>query len=495
MYEEDDGAKHSPHRLSLPAVPSSSPFQTLRVTKSGATNGNISLPKIEDTQASYNIKQGQFIDPRYPLGHTTIEQLTPYSTPALFKSKDQQNHNGVVGSSKELHIVNSFSFAGNLGGFPVTLPYTPKSNDTSWNSSHGNPVGTSVVGRPTSLTHLTTLGNAHPCNDVDNDNEILGKSPKPDNLNADASDEAQDEYPLDSDSMEEDMAYVLGTALDNFQEAHIPPSSVAQAWDRDSRSAVEYDSTLQHSSPNEPIASHIVDTAENPNSNHDDLLDEDVDWNVVYTMTSIIPNSASSTNLQNTANPLLQGKITRMEKFVESGARIENMKPLKPFVRPPFPEKVRGHSVVSELSPRTVLRTCFRIGELVNQAVHCLNHRQDVVFELFARVTYSSRESLQRNQHFQFIDLFKDQLPYPAGVFSNWRVGTQLDRQSAAFLDTRAEPKLCRCVCKPRRDPKVAIGLTLVVTAIREIDWAHIILAKKTVCGGSDDAARDAVTQ
>ncbi|KAI2784307.1 hypothetical protein F4815DRAFT_208694 [Daldinia loculata] len=495
MYEEDNGVKHSPHKLSLPAAPSSSPFQTLRVTKSGATNGSISFPKTEDAQASYNIKQGQFVDPRYPLEHTTIEQLTPYSTPTVFKSKGQQNRNGVVGSSKELHIVNSPPLARSLGRFPVTLPYTPKSIDASWNSSHGNLVGTTVVGRPTGLTHLTTLGNAHPCNGADNDNQILGKSSKPDNPNADASDDAQDEYPLDSDLMEEDMAYLLGTALDNVQEAHIPPSSVAQAWDRDSRSAVEYDSTLQHSSPNELSASHIVDMAENPNSNQDDLLDEDVDWNVVYTMTSTIPNGASSTNLQDTANPLLQEQITRTEELVERDARIEDTTPLKPFVRPPFPEKVRDRSAVSELSPRTVLRTCFRIGELVNQAIHCLNHRQDVVFELFARVTYSSRESLQRNQHFQFIDLFKDQLPYPAGVLSNWRVGTQLDRQSAAFLGTRAEPKLCRCVCKPRRDPKVAIGLTLVVAAIREIDWAHIILAKKTVCGGSDDAARDVVTQ
>ncbi|KAI1662170.1 hypothetical protein F4813DRAFT_378506 [Daldinia decipiens] len=475
MHEEDDGVKHSPHRSSLPTVPSSSPFQTLRVTKSGATNGSIFLPKIEDAQASYNIKQGQFIDPRYLLGHTTIKQLTPYSTATLFKSKDQHNHNGVVGSSKEIRIVNGSPLAGNPGGFPATLPYTPKSIDDSWNSSHGNLVGTLVVGRPTSLTHLTTLGNAHPCNGAGNDNAILGKSSKPDNPNADTSDDAQDEYPLDSDSMEEDMVYLLGTALENVQEAHIPPSSVAQAWDRDSRSAVEYDSTLQHSSPNELIASHIVDVAENPNSNHDDLLDEDVDWNVVYTITSTVPNGASSTNLQNTANPLLQGQIARTEKIVECDARAEDTTPLKPFVRPPFPAKVRDRSVVSELSPRTVLRTCFRIGELVNQAIHCLNHRQDVVFELFAR----------------FIDLFKDQLPYPAGVLSNWRVGTQLDRQSAAFLDTRAEPKLCRCVCKPRRDPKVAIGLTLVVTAIREIDWAHIILAKKTVCRGSDDAARD----
>ncbi|KAI0113207.1 hypothetical protein F4814DRAFT_338728 [Daldinia grandis] len=494
-YEEEDDVKHSPQRLSPPAAPSFGPFQTLRVTKSGTINGRIPLLKIEDAQASYNTEQSQFIDPRYPLGHTTIGQLTPYSTPTPFKPGGQQNHNSIVESSKQLDIVNGSPLIKNLRGIPVTLPYTPKSIDASWNSSHDNLVGITALRRLTNLTHPTTLGNAHTCNGNDNDNEMLSKSSKPDDLNADPSGDVQDEYPLDSDLMEEDMAYLLRAALDNAQEAHIPPPSVAQAWDRDSRSAVEYDSTLQHSSPNALSVSHIIDVTEDPNSNQDDLLDEDVDWNIVYTMTSIIPNGASSASLKDIANPSLHDQTTRTEGIVKCDARVEDTAPLKPFVRPPFPEKVRDRSAVSELSPRTVLRTCFRIGELVNQAIQCLNHQQDVVFELFARVTYSSRESLQRNQHFQFIDLFKDQLPCPAGVLSNWRVGTQLDRQSAAFLGTRVEPKLCRCVCKPRRDPKVAIGLTFIVTAIREIDWAHIILAKKTVCGASDDAAQDAVTQ
>ncbi|KAI1482095.1 hypothetical protein F4774DRAFT_328921 [Daldinia eschscholtzii] len=475
-YEEKDS-------LSLPTAPSSSPFQRLRVTKSKATNGSTSFSNLQSIQAQHNIKQDQFVDPRYITGHTSIEQLTPCSTSTLSTSGNQQNYNGAVGPFNELNIVNNP---------PVTPPYIPKSIDASRNLSHGNLVSTAVVGRPTSLAHLTTLttlGNAHPCSSAGNDNEILSDPPKAYNLDTDTCEDVQDEYPLDDDLMEEDMAYLLETTLDSVQEAHMPPPSVTQAWDCDSRSAVEYDPTLQYSSPEEPSAPQMVDIAESSDSNQDDLLDEDVDWNVVYTMTSTIPNNASSTYLRDAAHTCQANEVD------ERGAHIADTVPLKPFVRPPFPEKVRDRSAVSELSPRTVLRTCFRVGEMVNQAVYCLNHRQDVIFELFARVTYSSRESLQRNQHFQFIDLFKDQLPYPVGVLSNWRVGTQLDHQSAAFLGTNAGPKLCRCVCKPRRDPKVAIGLTLVITAIKEIDWAHVRLAKKTVCGGSDDAARDVVTQ
>ncbi|KAI0839784.1 hypothetical protein F5Y06DRAFT_264604 [Hypoxylon sp. FL0890] len=326
---------------------------------------------------------------------------------------------------------------------------------------------------------------------VDNANESPEEST---NLDSGANIDLEDEYPLDDDLMEEDIACLLDTAMDDVQETRIPPSSVTQAWDHDSRSAAEYDPTLQHSSPlssiGKPGGPQTVDAAWKHNNSDDDLLDEDVDWNAVYAMTSTIPTDSSTAGLQGIVHPPLGNGFTYTEKTVEHNSHVKNdALPMKPFVRPPFPEKVRDRSVISGLSSNTVLRTCFRIGEIINQAVHCLNHRQEVVFELFARVTYSSRESLQRRQHFQFVDLFKDQRLYPAGILSDWRVGSQLDRQSSAFLGTNSEPRICRCVCKPVRDPKISIGLSLVVLAIRETDWMQIRWAKKMFCGGSEDTA------
>ncbi|KAI1380365.1 hypothetical protein F4677DRAFT_257695 [Hypoxylon crocopeplum] len=198
-------------------------------------------------------------------------------------------------------------------------------------------------------------------------------------------------------------------------------------------------------------------------------------------MTSMAPKGPSTASLQRTG----VDQITRLETPTEHDAHVEDAASLKPFVRPPFPEKVRDRSVVSGLSSDTVLRTCFRIGEMINQATRCLNDHQEVVFELFARVTYSNRESLERKQHFQFIDLFKDQYPYPAGVFTNWRAGSQVDQQSAAFLGLKDNPKMCWCMCKPVRDRKSPIRLTLVIMTIRETDWAHIEWAKRVVCGAS----------
>ncbi len=134
-----------------------------------------------------------------------------------------------------------------------------------------------------------------------------------------------------------------------------------------------------------------------------------------------------------------------------------------------------------------MLRTCFRTGVMINQAARCFDSQQDVVFELYARVTYSNRASLERRQHFQFLDLFKDLRPCPSGALVNWRVGSQLDRQSSAFLSMSNGPKLCRCICKPIKDPIIPNGLYFAILSISETSWKQIEWRKMVVCGSSDE--------
>ncbi|KAI2468360.1 hypothetical protein F4781DRAFT_398550 [Annulohypoxylon bovei var. microspora] len=426
-YEESRDAKRSKRQPSLLTTPSSNPFQTLRVTKARITGNNVCLFKpAEDTYRDYGESRGQVADFQYPLGWTIAEPLTPYPTRGWQESRDQVNSNSIVELANDSDAIDD--------------PLLPVSSS-----------------------------------------------------NAVASIDLRDEYPLDDDLMEEDITCLLDTAVDNVQETHIPPSSVTKAWDHDSRSAVEYDSTLQYSSPfsssENQKGSQSVSVTGGLGNGEEDLLDDDVDWNTVYTMTSTIPKDSSAVGPQDIVRPPPTDQSTYMEKPIENNHRVEETIPLKPFVRTRFPEKIRDRSIVSGLSSDTVLRTCFRIGEMVNQAANCLGHRQEVIFELFARVNYSNRESLQRRQHFQFIDLFKDQRPYPAGVLTNWRVGSQLDRQSSAFLNLSTEPRICRCICKPIKDSKTTVGVSLVVLAIRESDWMQIKWAKQIVCGGPDDAA------
>ncbi|KAI3335536.1 hypothetical protein F4824DRAFT_463801 [Ustulina deusta] len=307
--------------------------------------------------------------------------------------------------------------------------------------------------------------------------------------NAILSDDSSDSYPLDDDIAEEDMVQLLTYPPGSVTENHIPPSSV-QGWDHESQSAGEYDPTLkcsppdlQEANPNAAGIEHGPETRQSDAS--EDLLDEDVDWNAVL---------ANANTLQETPSidsppEIKASKCVNMVMYTESPGNIghysDEAGPLTAFVRPPFPGKVRDRPSVPGMSSDMLLRTCFRIGAMISQTACCFNHQQNVVFELYARVTYSSRETLSRKQHFQFVDLFKDQQPYPAATLTNWRIDSQLDKDSSAFLDTCGGPRLCWCVCKPIKDTKAAIGWTYTVLKIKEIDWEQIHWAKRIICGDS----------
>ncbi|KAI1816530.1 hypothetical protein GGS20DRAFT_213622 [Poronia punctata] len=295
-----------------------------------------------------------------------------------------------------------------------------------------------------------------------------------------------DEYPLDDDIADDNIIQLLADNTGSVQEYHIPPSSV-QKWHCGSRSPVEYDPTLQYTPPNQrqpdsSITERGTVSPANQIVGPDDLLDEEVDWSAVLLEVSAMQhNPLVDSRDTDASRPKGTGVVRHAPKaiHVEPG----DSTPLKPYVRPPFPEKVRDRPEVPGLSSDTILRTCFRVGMMVEQTARCFCHRQDVIFQLYARVTYSHRENQIRKQHFQFVDLFKDQNPYPSATLSSWSVGSQLDRDSASFLDTSKGPRLCWCMCKPMRDPKTVIGYTYTVLKIREVDWDEIRWAKDIVCG------------
>ncbi|KAI1141547.1 hypothetical protein F5Y05DRAFT_373017 [Hypoxylon sp. FL0543] len=494
-HDENSNAKRVKYQWPLPASPSSSPLQTLRATKSRNVSKCDSFSNTGDyTLGEYDASKGQNVESECPWGRTTMNQLIPYLTVREKQFEDQLDHNLVEESANQLYELNSPFFTEDNSSVTMTFPGTLATTDASQNLSSINPAGMPINGSPTLLEHLAEFDSGVLREDKDEHNQLPKESAGPANLNSGVDVDLEGEYPLDDDLMEEDIACLLDAAMDNVQEAHVPPSSITQAWDQDSRSAAEYDSTLQYSSPlsstGKPNNPQVAGMTEKRDDGEYDLLDEDVDWNAVYAMTSTVSRDPSAAGFHGVARPPLRDKVAYTEKPVEHNPHVKNdAMRIKPFIRPPFPEKARDRSAVAGLSSNTVLRTCFRIGEMINQAAHCLRHRQEVVFELFARVTYSSRETLQRRQYFQFLDLFKDQQPYPAGILSDWRVGSQLDRQSSAFLGTNTEPRICRCMCKPIRVPKITSGLSLIVLSIRETDWAQITWAKKVICGGSDDAA------
>ena len=312
----------------------------------------------------------------------------------------------------------------------------------------------------------------------------------------DTHDADSDGYPLDEGIADDDLDQLLSPNPEYVRENHIPPSSV-QGWDHGSQSAAEYDPTLKFTppSPREEVNNDTNAVDYTPgtlqiNDTSEDLLDEDVDWNVVLADTNIPQGTPPSpiTSLPGTEIPRCATQETDTQRFVDCSHNSEDNSLLTAFTRPPFPYKVRDRPSIPGLSSDTILRTCFRTGAMISQTACHFNHQQSVIFELYARVTYSSREALSRKQHFQFVDLFKDQQPYPAATLTNWRADSQIDIDGARFLDTRGGPRLCWCMCRPVRDTKAAIGWTYTVLKIREIGWEEIRWAKRIICGDSDSS-------
>ncbi|KAI1356122.1 hypothetical protein F5Y01DRAFT_116916 [Xylaria sp. FL0043] len=335
--------------------------------------------------------------------------------------------------------------------------------------------------RPTGTSYSHTGG----CSKEINSSETVKET-----RNAGAGDDSSDAYPLGDDIADKDMIQLLALPPTSVNENHIPPSSV-QGWDHESQSAAEYDPTLRWSPPDPPYSDSCATAVENLPATQqtyasEDLLDEDVDWNVVLANANALQESSSvnscpESGVSDCINLNLSSKTS-----VNAGRCSGEASPLTAFPRPPFPGKVRDRPSVPGMSSDTLLRTSFRIGAMISQTAWCFNHQQNVVFELYARVTYSSRETLSRKQHFQFVDLFKDQQPYPAATLTNWRINSQLDTDSAAFLDTHGGPRLCWCMCKPMKDSKAALGWTYTILKVKEIDWEQIRWAKTIICGDSE---------
>ncbi|KAI1380366.1 hypothetical protein F4677DRAFT_463145 [Hypoxylon crocopeplum] len=167
-YEGDGNANPPKRQLCLPVTPSSVSPQTLRATKSSIASSSVSLSKIEEnTFGYYDATQGQINGSQHPVGQTTIDQLTPY---------------------------------------PTRQPRKPRSE------LHGD------ADQPAVSADFNASNDASLQNSADGGLEFAGKPIAPEILCGDTDTGLKDEYPLDDDLMEEDMASLLDTTLNNVQD-------------------------------------------------------------------------------------------------------------------------------------------------------------------------------------------------------------------------------------------------------------------------------------
>lgn len=175
----------------------------------------------------------------------------------------------------------------------------------------------------------------------------------------------------------------------------------------------------------------------------------------------------------------LQTDIPHQISFNVSGQPL-------PFIRPPFPAPMLDRSPIQGLNSRTVLRTCFRIGDALNAATASLHSvgAPDVVMELYCRSLSSIRHPTSLKQTFQFGDLFSSTSPpFLTGTYMTWRGIGLWDHDSRAFLGEDGRGKMARVVGKIKILEKED-GLKrweMVVMSVWEVDWEDVGVAKGIV--------------
>ncbi|MCJ1245303.1 hypothetical protein MMC30_002507 [Trapelia coarctata] len=152
-----------------------------------------------------------------------------------------------------------------------------------------------------------------------------------------------------------------------------------------------------------------------------------------------------------------------------------------PFVRSPFPTKVLDRSPILGLASSLLLRTCFRIGEVINAATVASHTNLDPLIELYARVTYSQRVGVE--QFFQFADLFRgDRPPFLNATYVGWKGVDLWDCDSKYFLGESGKGKIARCVGRLKRDETKKGSWKMVVLSIWEASWDDVGYVKGIVC-------------
>lgn len=256
-------------------------------------------------------------------------------------------------------------------------------------------------------------------------------------------DESEDEFPMDLDDVIDILE--LSTSQGKFESSFSLQPHFDRTFRLDNAINVSVNTTATvgalNSDPegselplhlNSVSARHVptIDSLGTAFSNADEEegfhLDEEEEIELVD-LTSAISHDyediSRSTGTTSSASP--NTRLTHTQATNPTSPILSTIDPdraLTPLVRSPFPKPLRDRSPILGLSSTGVLRTCFRIGEALNAA--SLAHRtgKDVIIELYARVTSSSRQQEGYKQYFQFADLFhSERPPFLDGTYELWK--------------------------------------------------------------------------
>ncbi|KAL8829715.1 MAG: hypothetical protein Q9170_006054 [Blastenia crenularia] len=257
-----------------------------------------------------------------------------------------------------------------------------------------------------------------------------------------------------------------------------------------SRSDLHTSSNQVDVSPTSPTSDHHVTNEEDIYNDNDletgliqleNLPSAQVPRSLLTTPTSspLHPTALSTLNLLSPA-PKSKSETSKFQDVPHKVSFDQRGAPV-PFIRTPFPAPVHDRSLVNGLSSRTLLRTCFRIGEALNAGSLALRTRQDSVIELYARVIHSERPTGTVKQHFQFSDIFSpDKPPFLKGTYGLWKGVEIWDQDSKVFLGDKGKGKMARVVGRIGRD-ETTRDLVLTVLSIWEAGWDDVGFVKGIV--------------
>lgn len=155
---------------------------------------------------------------------------------------------------------------------------------------------------------------------------------------------------------------------------------------------------------------------------------------------------------------------------------VARYQPLGPFARPNFAPPVLDRSPILGVTKNLLLRTCYRIGELIREGGCCGNSGQDAIFEVFARVRSSSRERSGGTtmQIFELADLFHAYPPYAKGVLENCKAYGLQEVESRQLLGEEGVGQMVRVVGRWKRGAEDRRRWCLHVINIRASDWEEV---------------------
>jgi hypothetical protein len=164
------------------------------------------------------------------------------------------------------------------------------------------------------------------------------------------------------------------------------------------------------------------------------------------------------------------------------------LSPTLPIARSAFPAPCLDRSPIIGLTPSTLLRTCFRVGEVLRVATASARENRVVIVELYARVSWSVRDTERGVQTFEFGDLFHERKPWLRGHYEGW-AGKEPWAYDAGLLVTGREEsegevenkKTARILGRVERD-ELTKGWRMKVMNVWMCEWEDVEAVRRIHC-------------